>query len=134
MELTETPAALVAKYLSLREQKQSAEQKFKEFMEANYGQPMETLEAQLLDTLNKLGVESIASGDGTVYKLMTTSVTVADQREFRRHVIGGEDWDLIDWRANKTAVNDLIESGGDLPPGVNRTTFFKVGVRKKSGK
>ena len=58
-------------------------------------------------------------------------MTIADGREFRRHVIGGEQWDLADWRANKTAVNDLVEQGEPLPPGINRSAFYKVGIRRK---
>jgi hypothetical protein len=134
MDITEKPAELVAKYIALRDQKEAATAKFKEFMTAHYEGPMELLEAQLLDTLNKLGVESIASSNGTVYKSLSTSVTVADAREFRRHVIGGEEWELIDWRANKTAINNIIDEGGVLPPGINRSAFYKVNIRRKSGK
>ena len=93
---------------------------------------MDSLEKALLNVLNSLGVDSIKSQRGTVYKKLTTSVTVGDAREFRRHVIGSEEWDLIDWRANKTAVNDLVEQGGELPPGINRSAFYSVGVRKSS--
>ena len=59
------------------------------------------------------------------------SVTTADAREFRRHVIGTESWDLADWRPNKTIVNEMVEQGLDVPPGVNRATFLTVGIRRK---
>lgn len=130
--IEQTPAQLIEEYIALRDGKKVADDTYAEFVKANYSTRMDELETILLDQLNTLGVDSIAGKTGTVYKKLTTSVTVADAREFRRHVIGGEDWDLLDWRANKTAVNDRIDQGQELPPGINRSTFFTVGIRRKS--
>jgi hypothetical protein len=127
-----SPAKLIEEYIALRDAKKHADETYAEFIKVNYADRMDELERVLLDTLNKLGVDSLAGQSGTVYKKLSTSVTVADAREFRRHVIGDEDWDVIDWRANKTAINDRVENGEALPPGVNRTTFFSVGIRRKS--
>ena len=127
-----TPAQLIEEYIVLRDAKKNADETYAEFVKVNYSTRMDELENILLDTLNKLGVDSLAGQSGTVYKKLSTSVTVADGREFRRHIIGAEDWDLLDWRANKTAINDRIDQGQELPPGVNRTTFYSVGIRRKS--
>jgi hypothetical protein len=132
VQITATPAQMVEEYIQLRDARDQGKKKFEEMLRARYLDRMEELETQLLDMLNKLGSDSIASPAGTVYKKLSTSVTVADPREFQRHVIGGELWDLIDWRANKTAVNDLIEAGEPVPPGINRSSFYSVGVRRKS--
>jgi hypothetical protein len=127
-----SPARLIEEYIALRDAKKHADETYAEFIKVNYADRMDELERVLLDTLNKLGVDSLAGQSGTVYRKLSTSVTVADAREFRRHVIGDEDWDVIDWRANKTAINDRVENGEALPPGVNRTTFFSVGIRRKT--
>ena len=127
-----TPAKLIEEYVALRDAKKHADETYAEFVKVNYSTRMDELETILLDTLNKLGVDSLAGPSGTVYKKLSTSVTIADAREFRRHIIGTEEWDLLDWRANKTAINDRIDAGEALPPGVNRTTFFSVGIRRKS--
>ena len=127
-----TPAALIEEYIVLRDAKKQADETYAEFIKTHYSTRMDELEGILLDTLNRLGVDSLAGQSGTVYKKLSTSVTVADGREFRRHIIGAEDWDLLDWRANKTAINDRIDQGQELPPGVNRTTFYSVGIRRKS--
>lgn len=128
-----TPADVIALYVQLRDGKKQAADVYDTWEKANFGGPMEHLERWLLDKLNELGVDSLSGpdGTGTAYKKLTTSVTVADQREFRRHVIGSEHWDLIDWRANKTAVTDGVEKGEGLPPGVNFNQFFTVGIRRK---
>jgi hypothetical protein len=125
------PSEMVAQYIQLRDQKKAAEEQYNEFMRVQYGEPMEALEAKLLELLNALGIDQIACSLGTVYRKLSTSVTVADSREFRRHVIGDEAWDLLDWRANKTAVNDIVDRNEPLPPGINRTTFMTIHIRRK---
>lgn len=129
---TPTPAQLIEEYIALRDAKKAADETYAEFIKTHYSNRMDELESILLDQLNTLGVDSLAGQTGTVYRKLSTSVTVADAREFRRHVIGSEEWDLLDWRANKTAVNDMVERGETIPPGINRTTFFSVGIRRKT--
>lgn len=126
------PADLVEEFIRLRDEKQIVEKGFEEQMKLRYSERMESIKVTLLDLLNKLGVDSIAGHTGTAFKSISTSVTVADAREFRRHVIGGEHWDYIDWRANKTAINDLVEAGEPLPPGINRSAFYNINVRRKT--
>jgi len=46
-------------------------------------------------------------------------------------VIGSEAWDLLDRKANVTAVSDFIEENNAPPPGVNFSTTYVVGVRRK---
>lgn len=130
-EPEKTPAEMVEEYINLRDAKDAAKKKFDEWLKQNVTSRMEELENILLQKLNDLGIDSItAKGKGTVYKKLTTSVTTADASEFRRHVIGIEAWDLVDWRPSKTAINELVESNEPLPPGINRTGFFTVGIRK----
>jgi len=129
---TMKPADLVEEFIRLRDERQQVEKGFEEEVKKRYGDRMEAIKVTLLDLLNKLGVDSIAGRTGTAFKSMTTSVTVADAREFRRHVIGGEHWDLIDWRANKTAVNELVDKGDPVPPGINRSSFWNINVRRKA--
>ena len=126
------PADLVEEFIRLRDEKTIVEKGFEDQMKLRYTDRMEAIKNTLLDVLNKLGVDSIAGHSGTAFKSLTTSVTVADAREFRRHVIGGEHWDFIDWRANKTAINDLVAAGEPLPPGINRTSFFNINIRRKT--
>jgi hypothetical protein len=125
------PAALVTEFIKLRDEKKQFEEACAAKGTELYGERMAQIEVTLLDLLNRLGVESIAGKGGTAYKKMSVSVTIADAREFRRHIIGNEAWDLADWRANKTVINDLVEAGQEIPPGVNRTTFASIGIRRK---
>lgn len=126
-----TPADMVAEYITLRDLATKTEEEFKTQMKERVYDRMNALEATLLDTLNNLGADSLASRKGTVYKKLSTSVTTADMREFRRHVIGSEQWDLADWRPNKTLVTEMVAKGEALPPGVNYSSHYSVGIRRK---
>ncbi len=129
---TVRPADLVEEYISLRDLKVKAKEAFDVFCKQNYTTRMEEIEQTLLVSLQAMGVDSVSGASGTAYRKVSTSVTIADAREFQRHVIGGENWDLIDWRANKTAVNDLVDKGEAVPPGINRSAMYTIGIRRKS--
>ncbi len=126
------PATLIGEYVSLRDQKKNAEETFKAFLKANYTRRMDEIETILLATLNEHNLDSVKAATGTAYKSQEVSVTVADPREFQRHVIGQELWHLIDWRANKTAVKAYLEEEQTLPPGVNYSATYVVNVRRPS--
>jgi hypothetical protein len=125
-----SPADLVEEFILLRNEKAKFVKLCEEREQALYTDRMEFIKNQLIDLLNRLGVDSIAGRTGTAYKTISTSVTTADAREFRRHVIGTEQWDLADWRPNKTVINDMVERGEPLPPGINRSAFVNINVRK----
>ncbi len=88
------------------------------------------LEAKLLEKLNEVGGESVKTAHGTAYRTTRRSATIADGDAFRGYVIGNDAYDLVDWRANATAIDDFIKSAGSPPPGVNFSQTYTVGVRR----
>jgi hypothetical protein len=89
------------------------------------------LEGVLMAALLANGLDSIAAkGVGTAYKTTKKSASLADAAAFRRHVIGTEAWDLVDWKANVSAVETFLSENQQLPPGVNFSQRDVVGVRK----
>jgi hypothetical protein len=71
---------------------------------------------------------------GTAYVSVKTSASLEDPDIFMRHVIGTESWELLDRRANATAVKAFAEENhGALPPGVKMASIVTVGVRRKAG-
>lgn len=91
---------------------------------------LEALNGVLLTALNTTGQDNAKTKAGTAYRKQWTSATIKDKDAFRRHVIGTEDWDLLDWRANKTAVAKLVEETQHAPPGVDFSRGYDVGVRR----
>lgn len=126
-----TPADLIEEYIKLRDGKKADEEKIKEWVAQKYTARMDQIEAILMDCLNNLDADSLKTDVGTCFKRVETSVTVAVPSEFQRHVIGTQQWELIDFRANKTAVKQFVEENdGSLPPGVNMTQTTVLSVRR----
>jgi hypothetical protein len=98
------------------------------------------LVGEIFDFLVSTNQQNAKTINGTVYKIQKITYPLEDQVEFRRHVIGTESWQLLDWRANKTATDayrlanggemkDGILVGGDLPPGVRKNELLTLGVK-----
>jgi hypothetical protein len=121
---------LIGRYVRLRDTIKEADKAHKEKL-APFRDMLEELGNQMLGMLHATGQDSAASAHGTVYKTTRKSASLADPAEFRRFVIGGELWDLADWKANPTAIEQFIGEHGAQPPGVNFQQVIEVGVRRK---
>lgn len=90
------------------------------------------LNNDLLARLLEMGGDSVSvRGVGTAYVTTKTSASIADGDEFRRFVIGAEQWELLDWKANAPKCVEYAEANeGNLPPGVNLKSVKVVGVRQ----
>lgn len=125
-----TPAQLIDEYIALRDAKKQHDKQYEELSKLNWTDRMEEIEGLMLAQLNQLGADNLKTPVGTAYRNEKTSVTTSDPREFRRHVIGTEDWDLLEWRVSKVVVNDRVKSGEPVPPGINRSAWDSVGFRR----
>lgn len=119
----------VAQYIKLRDKIKEIETKHKEELKP-YKDTLEKLNAVILQHLTQVGGESIRTSAGTAYVTEKKSATLADPQAFMEYVIGNEAWDLLDRKANVTAVTDFISEYKAPPPGVNYSSTFVVGVRR----
>jgi hypothetical protein len=120
----------VDQYVRLRDLIKTKEDEHKAVLKP-YKEMLEKLNSVLLDHLNTINGESVRTDTGTVYRTEKKAASLADPDAFMRYVIGSEAWDLLDRKANVTAVSDFIEENNAPPPGVNFSTTFVVGVRRK---
>lgn len=120
----------VAQYVKLRDKIKELDDKHKEQMKP-YREALEQLNGALLNHLNNVGADSVASPSGTVYRTEKKSASIADKTAFWTYVVTTANFDLIDYKANVTAVADHIDQNQQPPPGVNFTSRFEVGVRRK---
>jgi hypothetical protein len=132
---TSTPAAIdinvrINQYVSLRDKIQALDKAHKEKM-APFREMLDTLGGVLLTHLDNIAADSVATPSGTVYKTVKNSASIADGGAFWNYVNTSGDWDLIDKKANVTAVMEFIEHHNAPPPGVNFTSVMTVGVRRK---
>lgn len=120
----------VEQYIRLRDEIKRREDVHKSEMKP-FKDALEKLNGALLDHLNQINGDSVKTQTGTVYRTAKKSASLADPDAFMRYVIGSEAWDLLDRKANVTAVEDFIEEHQSAPPGVNFSTTFIVGVRRQ---
>ena len=120
---------LVKAYITLRDQKAALKAAQAEALKP-YDEALAKLEAQALTALNQSGVESMKTAAGTVYSTTATSATVADKSAFMEYITNNGAFDLLDVRANKTAVQDYLAANNDVPPGVTVRREIKVGFRR----
>lgn len=78
------------------------------------------------------GLMDVRTPVGLVYWSTHHSAKVADPGLFMGSVIEKQAWDLLDVRANKTAVKSYIEGHGTPPPGVDFSSrkVFNLRVAK----
>lgn len=120
---------LVRAYVTLRDQKAELKAAQAEAMKP-YDEALAKLEARALTLLSNSGVESMKTSAGTVYSTTFTSATVSDKSAFMDYVTNNNAFDLLDVRANKTAVQDFMAANEDVPPGVTVRRELKVGFRR----
>jgi hypothetical protein len=125
-----TPAEMIANYVKLRDYKKAAADEFSKSME-KVNQAMQKLEAKLLESLDQSGSNSISCDAGTVYRNTQHSAVVRDRKAFLDYILATGDWDALDVKANKTYVREQAEKAA-LVPGVELTSVYTVGVRRKS--
>lgn len=90
------------------------------------------LSGWLQQHLETTGAESVKTSSGTAYISTRFTASLADPDAFMKFVIEQHKFELMDRRANATAVKDYVQENGGLPPGVNLSGIKTVGVRRAS--
>lgn len=121
---------LVEAYRILRDKKAEIDQEYKE-RKAKVQERLELIENKILQFFNEAGLESAKTPHGTAYVSEVMSAKVVSRDAFFKFVQEHDAWEMLESRANKTAVKQYIEEhGGELPPGVDVVTIRKINVRK----
>lgn len=120
---------LIKNFVLVRDTIKAADDAHKERMKP-VRELQEQLNAAIIAGLNLAGVDSVRTENGTAYRNTKFTATIEDPAEFRRFVIGGEKWDLVDWKANTPAVGDFIVENKVAPPGVKFSSYVTAGVRR----
>jgi hypothetical protein len=151
-----TMDTVVAKYIELRDQKAEVADRHKAELEP-INTSMEKIEQWLLGKMSELGVDSVKTPSGTPYKSTTTSVKMADAKEFKKFIFtpvikslielveangfltedlletvlaSSPKWDMVDFRPGKKGIGEFIASTDQVPPGVEISSFTTVNVRR----
>jgi hypothetical protein len=104
--------------IKIKAEETALEEKLKPFREF-----AEKARTQILQYLNETGQKSAATVNGTAYWKEKVTFRVQDKDEFRRHVIGTEQWELITWAAAGVACEQYAQTNEGPPPGLFRNAM-----------
>jgi hypothetical protein len=125
---------LVSQFVLLRDRKREMEQQYKDQIRP-FDKLLDEIGNKLLDYMQQAGVDNVSTPSGSAHQITKRSATIRNGSAFREFVIESEAFDLVDWKANAVAVFDFIENNeGTPPPGVNASSFTRVGVRRPNEK
>lgn len=95
-----------------------------------YKEMWEKLTGAMMAYLNDTNSQSVKTGAGTVFLSSRKTASLEDADAFMRYVVSNEAWDLLDRKANATAVADYIEEHDAPPPGVRFSVMETLNIRK----
>lgn len=120
----------VSLYIELRDKKAQLKADYDKLV-APVQQKMDVLEAKLLDVFNQTGMDSVKTESGTAYASVRTTASVADREVFMDFVKNNSEWDLLEVRAAKAAIDQYRSMNDDkLPPGINLREERVVTIRR----
>jgi len=120
---------LIGKYIALRDKKRELKAAFESRMR-EFDTALAQIEAQLLKSMNDVGVTSMRTSAGTAYVQDNRHYSIADWDQLRRFVLDSGVVELFQRRLSKRAVDDILANTDSLPPGVDMRVERVVNVRK----
>lgn len=79
-------------------------------------------------------LENLKTAAGSCYISTRWTASVQDPDAFINFVIDNKEFDLLERRANATAVKEYVKDHNTLPTGVSLNALASVGVRRPPGK
>jgi len=119
----------VAYFVMIRDQIDALKEEHKKALKP-YEEQKQKLIGELLDFLDKGGLKSVKTAEGTATVQVKPYASCSDPDAFIDFVRENDAYELMDRRANATACRDYAEEHGALPPGVKLTSVRTVGVTR----
>lgn len=135
METVNNIAKRVEQFVAVRSRRRELKQRFVE-QDAPLAEAQNLLSAEILRYLHDSGQQNtkIAGTGHLAFITEKASAALADPHAFMEYVKQHQAFDLLDRKANVTAVKDFIKAHeGNPPPGVNYSVFQTVNVRTGKG-
>lgn len=124
-----TAEQLIAKYVEIRDDIADISERHKNEL-APKKQALEIIENALMQILNDQGGQNIKTPAGTAYRSEVLTVKVESWPLVQEYITTHGRWDMLVQNVNKTAIKELLETTGTLPPGVSTQTIFNLNVRR----
>lgn len=114
---------LIKRYMEFRAKKEEIEEEAKKRLEPIQTK-MQMIEAALQKIMVEQGLKNLKSEYGTAYLTTAISAKIVDRQALIDYVKSTDRWDVIDLRANKTAIKEE-----ESLPGVEVTKTLQTRIR-----
>lgn len=122
---------LTRTYIKMRDKKAELAKELDDKISKLEGQ-MKTVKTAILDQMKEMGVESLGTDSGTVYRTVKTFYTTTDWESMHKFILEHGVPELLEKRLQQTNTKAFLEENPDLlPPGLNATTEYSVNIRRK---
>lgn len=129
MSTTWTAAQLTAAFIQLRDKKKAMEARHKEELRPIV-EAMNQLEILALQHLQGNQMNSMATDSGTVFLVTRRNFKIEDREAFRSWCEANGRTDFLEARPAKAAIDEYLEAGNALPPGLGTTADVAAQFRK----
>ena len=127
--MTQDVDAWIDEYVKIRDLIKKREDEHKEALKPLRNR-QEELTGLLQKVLDDTNTDKVSAKSGTAYTTTKYNAALADPEAFMAFVASHGYFDLLDRKANVTAVKEYVLENKALPPGVNLTQFKTVNVRR----
>ena len=127
---TDNLERLLKAYVKMRDKRSQIKREFDE-TDGALRKKMGLVEAELLKMLNAAGSDSLkVNGVGQAYLGKKVTVKATDWDALWTYILENKQIDLLQKRVASRAVQEFVETEGELPPGVDMSTERVVNVRR----
>lgn len=122
----------VATYIQLRDLKERINKEAKEKV-AQIDAVLDNMEAEMLEQMRALGVESLRTEAGTAYKTVKRFTPVGNWDAALDFIKTNQLWHFLERRVSSGAVTEYMnEHQGVVPPGINLREEQAINIRRSS--
>lgn len=128
-----TTEELIAETLCLREELSEARKKFETY-EAECKHRLEIIQMELMRIANSAGTDSLKCKFGTAFKQLKKYYRVGDWDQILEYIKSTGNFQMLEKRIGKLATQEIHDTTGVLPPGVEYSAEVEMVVRKAPNK
>jgi len=122
-------ATNIQRYVRIRDDLDRKRKEYQEFeKEAKY--QLDQISMQIMTVADQLGVENFKTEYGTAYRNVKQSYTVQNWDEYIEWAEKTGNLHTIQKRVTKTAVDEIVDETGEIPPGLDLYTEVTFNIRR----
>ena len=114
-------------YVDMRDELRVFQERVKK-EEAEKKEYLDQISMWLRDQADKLGVDNFKTKSGTAYRNVKKSYRVGDWDAVCSYILETGNLQILEKRIAKRATEEIIESDGEVPPGIDTATEVEFNV------